>query len=357
MARRGRPCRSPCAVSIHGNGQLRARDARPRRRAAPAAAITAKRGSSRSTSVSTKPSTRPEPASRAYARGPARGTSCSSSAWSRGASVRSRPDEEADEERVGLQVGGVAGQDEPDRAGARVGQRAGVGARLPAQLGRRLQDPRPRLPADARAVVDGEGDGGGGHAGAPRDVGDRRARRGVGGWAVADRGKVGDPSLSALATGGATMRIARAVGLGLALATLAAGSAHGGRRAVGRPAARRPPRGRGGDAGPGARVRGRPVLRPGLAHHGRDGRHRHAAAQAARLRLVRRRRPVDRAGDAVHERRRATSRYDLPRDGGHRLQRTDVAPDGRRGALLGLELPTRGRHSRTVRSRSTRTPS
>ena len=77
-----------------------------------------------------------------------------------------------------------------------------------------------------------------------------------------------------------------------------------GARAVGEPAARGPPRGRGGHAGAGARLPGRAVLRPGLAHHGRDGRHRHAAAQARRRRLVRRRRGVGRPGAAVHQRPR-----------------------------------------------------
>ena len=47
---------------------------------------------------------------------------------------------------------------------------------------------------------------------------------------------------------------------------------------------RGPARGRGGDPGAGARLPGRPVLRERLAHHGGDGRHRHAAAEAARLR-------------------------------------------------------------------------
>ena len=49
-----------------------------------------------------------------------------------------------------------------------------------------------------------------------------------------------------------------------------------------------PARGRGRHPGAGARVPGRAVLRERLAHDGRDGRHRHPAAEAARLRLVRR---------------------------------------------------------------------
>ena len=44
------------------------------------------------------------------------------------------------------------------------------------------------------------------------------------------------------------------------------------------------------------------LLRQRLAHHRRDGRRLDAAAEAARRRLVRRRRPVGRPGDAVHQR-------------------------------------------------------
>ena len=100
------------------------------------------------------------------------------------------------------------------------------------------------------------------------------------------------------------VRVRRAVGAGVVLATLAAGAAQAAtpelsidQRSEG------PARGRGGDPGAGARVPGRPVLRERLAHHGGDGRHRHAAAEAARLRLVPRQRHVGRARDGVHVRR------------------------------------------------------
>ena len=42
-------------------------------------------------------------------------------------------------------------------------------------------------------------------------------------------------------------------------------------------------------------------------------------------------------------------RYDLPAIDGVRLQRTDVAPDGRRGALLGLKLTNPWKNKRTVK--------
>jgi hypothetical protein len=42
-------------------------------------------------------------------------------------------------------------------------------------------------------------------------------------------------------------------------------------------------------------------------------------------------------------------RYDLPTIDGIRLRRTDVAPDGRRGALIGLKLSNPSRHKKTVR--------
>ncbi len=42
------------------------------------------------------------------------------------------------------------------------------------------------------------------------------------------------------------------------------------------------------------------------------------------------------------------TRYDLPPAGGIRLRRTDVVPDGRRGALLGLTLTNPDRRKRTV---------
>ena len=93
----------------------------------------------------------------------------------------------------------------------------------------------------------------------------------------------------------------RSVVVGIALVALAAGPAQAG-RGVGERAAAGPPRGGGGHTGAGARVRGRPVLRERLAHHGRDGRDRHPAAEAARQRLPRRQRPVGRSRHEVHER-------------------------------------------------------
>ncbi len=41
-------------------------------------------------------------------------------------------------------------------------------------------------------------------------------------------------------------------------------------------------------------------------------------------------------------------RFDLPTTGGLRLERTDFAPDGRRGALIGLKMTNPGASSRTV---------
>ena len=64
----------------------------------------------------------------------------------------------------------------------------------------------------------------------------------------------------------------------------------------------------------------------------------HAAAEAARLRLVRRRRRVGRAGDAGSRAAGATRATSCRRSTASALRRIDVAPDGRRGALLGLEL-------------------
>ena len=42
-------------------------------------------------------------------------------------------------------------------------------------------------------------------------------------------------------------------------------------------------------------------------------------------------------------------RYSLPSIGGLRLERTDVAPDGRRGALIGLKLRNPSRRTKTVK--------
>ena len=96
------------------------------------------------------------------------------------------------------------------------------------------------------------------------------------------------------------------------------------------------------DAGADPGLRGRPLLRQRLAHHRRDGRHLHAAAQAARLGLVRRRRPMGRPGHEVHERRGLHALRPAVDRRASRLQRTDFAPDGRRGALFGLKLTNPG---------------
>ena len=145
------------------------------------------------------------------------------------------------------------------------------------------------------------------------------------------------------------MRLRRAVGAGVVLATLAAGAAQAATPELSvDQRLRGPAGGRGRDAGAGARVPGRPVLRERLAHHGRDGRHRHAAAEAARLGLVPRQRHVGRARDGVHERARGTCATRSRRVDGIELERTDVAPDGRRGALLGLKLTNPKKNARTV---------
>ena len=118
----------------------------------------------------------------------------------------------------------------------------------------------------------------------------------------------------------------RAVGAGVVLATLAAGAAQAATPELSvDPAAGGPPRGRGGDPGAGARVPGRPVLRQRLAHHGGDGRHRHAAAEAARLGGLPGQRHVGAAGDGVHVGRRLRA-LRVP------LRRRDRAGAGRRRA-------------------------
>ncbi len=63
-----------------------------------------------------------------------------------------------------------------------------------------------------------------------------------------------------------------------------------------------PARGDRGHAGILDRLRGRPLLRQRLAHHRRDGWRLGTAAEARGRRLVRRRRPVGRAGDDLHQR-------------------------------------------------------
>ena len=90
---------------------------------------------------------------------------------------------------------------------------------------------------------------------------------------------------------------------GMALALLPA-TAQAARAAVGDEAPEGPARGRGRHARVLDRLRGRPLLRQRLAHHGRDGRHLGAAAQARRRHLVRHRRRLGRAGDEVHQRPR-----------------------------------------------------
>jgi hypothetical protein len=51
------------------------------------------------------------------------------------------------------------------------------------------------------------------------------------------------------------------------------------------------------------------------------------------------------------------TRYELPSVDGFALERTDVVPDGRRGALIGLRITNRAPMTGPRRSGSTRTPS
>ena len=90
--------------------------------------------------------------------------------------------------------------------------------------------------------------------------------------------------------------------LGMALAVLSTTAAAGRRRGIDQQPAAGPARGRRGHPRLLDRLRGRRLLRQRLAHHRRDGRHLGAAAEARRRPLVRRRRPVDRPGDEVHQR-------------------------------------------------------
>ena len=96
------------------------------------------------------------------------------------------------------------------------------------------------------------------------------------------------------------------------------------------------------------RLPGRPLLRQRLAHHGRDGRHLGAAAQARRRRLVRRRRRVGRPGHPLHERPRLRP-LRAPADRRRcSITRTDFVPDGRRAALFGLDARQPGAAAKTV---------
>ena len=103
-----------------------------------------------------------------------------------------------------------------------------------------------------------------------------------------------------------------------------------------------------GHAGVLGRLPGRPLLRQRLAHHRRDGRGLGAAAQARRRPLVRRRRPVGRAGDEVHQRARLHPLRPAAAPRGLELRRIDFVPDGRRAALYGLELGNPARRAKTV---------
>ena len=101
-----------------------------------------------------------------------------------------------------------------------------------------------------------------------------------------------------------------------------------------------PARGDRGHAGVLGRLPGRPLLRQGLAHHRRDGRH---LGQPLKL--------VDGVWFGVDDqwsRRRRSSRADvatplrLPARRAE-MRRIDFVPDGRRAALYGLELDNPGR--------------
>ena len=65
-----------------------------------------------------------------------------------------------------------------------------------------------------------------------------------------------------------------------------------------------------------------------------------------RRRLVRRRRPVGRPGDEVHQRLGLHPLRPARRRRAAASQRTDFAPDGRRGALFGLQAHQPGRGAR-----------
>ena len=222
------------------------------------------------------------------------------------------PGEEAHEERVGLKLGRIARQHEPDaRARASVRARACALGRQPSSSAARRIRARVASPTPGRSLTANET--------AAAETPARRAtsvivgrRRGVG---EDMGGSIGvssaEPELKRFSDGREMkMGAKRAVVRGDRAGGAGGRAGAGGGRAVGDPAAGGPPRGRGGDARAGARVPGRAVLRQRLAHDRRDGRHRHAAAEAARLGLVRGRRRVGRAGDEVHERlglQRATS--------------------------------------------------
>ena len=111
----------------------------------------------------------------------------------------------------------------------------------------------------------------------------------------------------------------------------AAGPAGGGRR----------------DPRPGARVPGRAVLRERLAHTGEMGGIVTPPLKLLDSRLVRGRRPVGRAGDAVHE-RLGLHALRAARDRRARAAAHRRRARRRRGALLGLELTNPSGKRRTV---------
>ena len=207
-----------------------------------------------------------------------------------------QPGEEPHEERVGLERGRVARQHQADRAGAGADQRAGRRARLPAQLVGGAQDPRARLRATPGRSLTANDTAAG-------ETPARRATSSIVGrdFACCRRSiRVMVPRLKRFSNGrkGHAVQACSRDGAGPGGTRRRAGA--GRRRAVADTAAAGPPRGVGRHARPGARVPGRAVLRQRLAHDRRDGRHHHAAAQAARLGVVRRRRRVGRACDPLH---------------------------------------------------------
>ena len=91
--------------------------------------------------------------------------------------------QEAHEERIDLELLQRASEQQPDRARTRLRERPRMGARAPTELLGGVEDPLARRLPHPRLPVHRERDGRGRHAGARRDVVDRRpwTRRGGGG--------------------------------------------------------------------------------------------------------------------------------------------------------------------------------
>ena len=312
--------------------------------------MTAKRGSSRATSVSTKPSTRPAAASRAYARGSGSGVSWSSSARSCGASVRSSPATKRAKNASVSSAAGVARQHEPDRAGAGVGQRPrawALGSQPSSAAAARIRV-RVSAATPGRSLTANET--------AAEDTPARRAtsamvgrvRRGSGDWGRAIRVALTLLKRFSKREGKRMRATGAAVGAGLALAALAAAPAMAaGELSVDQRLDDR----REVAAGTRAQVLGFEDGRfyaQGWHITGEMG-----GIVTPPLKLL------DSVsfgidGQWIGKATQFTSgagyvRYDLPRTAGIDVERTDVAPDGVRGALLGLELRNPGNGARTVR--------